>query len=119
MEYMLNYSIEVQMNLTVARKKGREEEERRKNEDLTWILPLSTLEARMDIIMEAMERCMEKLIVGPLPIGDQHSRGIQCIEQAQTAPEDLSKHVGPPLMLEKGEDKQLKHSPPPSTASHE
>ena len=39
LEDMMNDSIEVEINLTATRENGREEEERRKNEDLTQLSP--------------------------------------------------------------------------------
>ena len=56
---MINDSIEVELNLTVAREKGREEEERIKNEDLTQLLPYNTPEGSINERMEAIERLME------------------------------------------------------------
>ena len=47
------------MNLTATREKGREEEERIKNEDLTQILTSNTPDASINERMEAIERWME------------------------------------------------------------
>ena len=61
----------------------------------------------MDIMMKSMQRLMERLIVeqNPPPIGYQDSRGPLCVEKSQTTPEYLQEHMGPPLMVEKEEDK--------------
>ena len=64
---MVNDSIEVEMNLTTAREKGREEEERRTSKDLTQLSPLNTLEIEMERMIEAMERLMERYIVSHNP----------------------------------------------------
>ena len=50
---------------------------------------------------------------------NQESRKPLCVEQARTAPEDLQEHMGPPLMVEEEEDKQLKSPLHPDPAFHE
>ena len=78
---MMNDAIEVEINLTAAREKGREEGEIRKNGDLTHPSPSNAPKAKTDMMMEAMERLMESLIVdhNSHPIINQDFRGPLCI----------------------------------------
>ena len=69
----MNDAIEVEINLTTAREKMREEGEIRKDKEPTQPFSSNSQEARMDMMMETMEKVMERLTMdhNPPPIENQ------------------------------------------------
>ena len=60
----------------------------KKKKDLTHLPPSNTLKDRMNEMMEAIERWMERFMMDhdPSPIRNQEFRVHLCVDQAQTAP---------------------------------
>ena len=75
----------------------------------------------MDIMMESMERWMERLIVdqNPSPIRNQDFKGSLRVEKTQIAPKKMQEHRNPSLLVEEGGDEQLRSPFPPNPAFHE
>ena len=75
----------------------------------------------MERMIEAIKRLMEKSIVNhnPPPMRNQDFREPLCGEKTQFVPRRLQEHTDPSLLVEEGEDKQLRPPLPPNLASHE
>ena len=64
---MINDAIEVEINLTAAKEKRREEGDIRKDKDPEQPSSSISQEARMDIMMKMMEKLMERLTMDHIP----------------------------------------------------
>ena len=63
---MMNDSLEVEINLTAAKKKGKEEGERRKDRELEQSFSSNSEEARMDTMLKPTEELMERITMDNL-----------------------------------------------------
>ena len=74
----------------------------------------------MNELMDAMEIWIEIFTMDHnlSSTRNQESRKPWCVEQAQIAPKDMQEHIGPSLLVEYGDEKQLKRSSPRCTFWH-
>ena len=86
----MNDSKEVEIDMTVSREKGRGEG-RGKNEYHTQPSPSNAPKAKMERMIEAMERLLERFILNHIPplMRNRDFKGTLCVEQARIAPEEL------------------------------
>ena len=70
---MMNDAIEIEINLTVAKEKMREEGDRRRDKEPKQTSSSNSQEAMMDMMMKSMENLMERLTMDnrPPPIENQ------------------------------------------------
>ena len=79
---MLKNPIEMEMNLSATRDKGREEGDGGWNKYSLQLLPSEALKTRANERMEAIERWMEGFMIthSPYPTSDQEFRGPLCMD---------------------------------------
>ena len=84
----MNDATGVEINLTTAREKVREEGDRRKSEDLPQLLPSDTPETMMNERVDAIEIWMEVFMMDhiPYPMRIQEVIGTPRTEKTQTIP---------------------------------